>query len=105
MVQVFADLKAWIDQQIAGILAPINNAASAVKGFFGLGGSDAAAPQARAAGGPVSAGEALSRRRARTRTHHTEPVWICASNGQHGCAFDHHRALQFSKHIRSRCRW
>ena len=52
-----ADLKAWIDQQIAGILAPINNAASAVKGFFGLGGSDAAPPQARAAGGPVSAGK------------------------------------------------
>lgn len=57
MVQVFADLKAWIDQQIAGILAPINNAASAVKGFFGLGGTDATAPQARAAGGPVSAGK------------------------------------------------
>ena len=50
-------MKAWIDQQIAGILAPINNAASAVKGFFGLGGSDAAAPQARASGGSVSAGK------------------------------------------------
>ncbi len=57
MVQVFADLKSWIDQQIAGILAPINDAASAVKGFFSFGGgSEAASPQGRASGGPISAG-------------------------------------------------
>lgn len=57
MVQVFADLKSWIDQQIAGILAPINDAASAVKGFFSFGGgSEAQAPQGRASGGPISAG-------------------------------------------------
>ena len=57
MVKVFADLKSWIDQQIAGILAPINDAASAVKGFFSFGGgSEAQTPQGRASGGPISAG-------------------------------------------------
>src|SRR5690606_8130673 len=36
MVQVFADLVAWIDGKIAEVLAPINDAAAAVKGFFGF---------------------------------------------------------------------
>jgi len=57
MVQVFADLKAWIDSQIAGVLSPINNAASAVKGFFGMGGGEAAVDGARAAGGRITVGK------------------------------------------------
>ncbi|MCB1502833.1 MAG: phage tail tape measure protein [Bauldia sp.] len=71
MVQVFADLVAWIDGKIAEVLAPINDAAAAVKGFFGFGGGEGTATAKsnngdlaqqlgidalRAKGGPVSAG-------------------------------------------------
>jgi hypothetical protein len=71
MVQVFADLVAWIDGKIAELIAPINDAAAAVKGFFGFGGSEGTATgksakgdlaqqlgidALRARGGPVSAG-------------------------------------------------
>ncbi len=71
MVQVFADLVAWIDGKIAEVLAPINDAAAAVKGFFGFGGGETETPNRaakgdmaqqlgidalRAKGGPVSAG-------------------------------------------------
>ncbi|MBN9022407.1 MAG: hypothetical protein J0H08_10020 [Rhizobiales bacterium] len=71
MVQVFADLVAWIDGKIAEVLAPINDAAAAVKGFFGFGGGEGDTPNRaakgdmaqqlgidalRAKGGPVSAG-------------------------------------------------
>ncbi len=73
MVQVFADLVAWIDGKIAELLAPINDAANAVRDFFGFSGGagettnkaakgDSLGQQLgidhiRAKGGPVSAGE------------------------------------------------
>ena len=59
MVQVFAELKAWLDGQVAAILAPINNAANSVRGMFGLGGGEADKPkptEARAGGGSIHAG-------------------------------------------------
>jgi TP901 family phage tail tape measure protein len=59
MVQVFAELKAWLDGQVAAILAPINNAANSVRGMFGLGGGDTQKPkptEARAGGGSIHAG-------------------------------------------------
>ena len=59
MVQVFAELKAWLDGQVASILAPINSAASAVRGMFGLGGGEAEKPkpaEARAGGGSIHVG-------------------------------------------------
>jgi hypothetical protein len=72
MVQVFADLVAWIDGKIAEVLAPINDAAAAVKGFFGFGGGESQTTNKsakgdlaqqlgidniRAKGGPVSPGQ------------------------------------------------
>jgi TP901 family phage tail tape measure protein len=57
MVQVFADLQAWIAGEIERLLAPINNAANAVRGFFGFsGGGESKPAEARARGGPVAAG-------------------------------------------------
>jgi len=59
MVQVFADLKAWLDGQVASLLAPITNAASSVRGMLGLGGTEADKPkptEARAGGGSIRAG-------------------------------------------------
>jgi hypothetical protein len=60
MVQVFAELKAWLNDQVASLLAPINNAAAGLRNMLGLGsasgGTGEKVPEPRAAGGSIHAG-------------------------------------------------
>lgn len=56
MVQVFADLQAWIEGRIDALLAPLREAGAALRRLNPFGGGDEGVDGQRARGGPISRG-------------------------------------------------